>query len=157
MIKKEFPIAYPHYQQYAERILQQGRHWLGANAVCQIEPIEITCGNYLFHFAPHQYIQEGSNRLVFRMFTYSPIVEFSQQYKLMRWIARHLKGIYSDHSVSLQLADLNTGEIKEIPPYYKIDKVRLPTLANQLISGDFSPTSKSKTCLRCRHFTYCPA
>lgn len=157
IIKSEFPDAFHYYQQYAEKLLLQGRHWLGVHAVYEPEPIEITCDHFRFQFVPHQIIQEGTSQLIFRLFTYSKIAEKSQRYKLMRWIARHLKGMWSEHSVSLQLANLDTGEIQQIAPYYRIDSVRLPVLANQLVSGDFSPCNRPQACLSCRHFTYCPA
>lgn len=140
---------------YAERLLTNGRHWLGSTRSTRPTPSEIWLTELPVRLNPQQVLQSG-NAYTLRFFRARPLGKWSRHQNVLRWANAVLSSSFRDKSFVFEICALSNGEVTRVPPYIKVP----PTMTNPaqaLVAGIFAPKVSNWDCPKCRHFLYCPA
>jgi superfamily I DNA/RNA helicase len=148
-------LAIPYLRAYADGLLANGRHWLGADRTTLPGTIDVLCANLPIRLTPHQIIKNGSTYTV-RFFRSRPFGKGTRQEKVLRWALKQLADTNPDKSIISEVCILSTGRINTIKPYRTPPGILLQKASN-FQNRNFNPQEEAWDCARCRHFVYCPA
>lgn len=147
--------AMPYLKKYADKLLENGRQWLGADRVVLPSTVDVDCAGLPVRLTPHNLLIAGST-ITFRFFRARPFGKGTRQEKVLRWTLKLLAEKYPAKSIIFEVCILSTGSTITIVPYKKPPEMLLQKALN-LLSGDYSPQNGAWDCSKCRHFMYCPA
>lgn len=147
-------VALTYLRAYADRLLDHGRLWIGADRVALPCTVDVNCGGLTIRLTPHHYSKTGST-ITFRFFRARPFGKGTRQEKVLRWMLKQLIDKHREKSIIFEVCILSTGMTITIEPKRPSD-VLLQKVSN-LLAGDFTPQKGAWDCAKCRHFVYCPA
>lgn len=147
--------AVPYLKTYAEKLLANGRRWLGADRVVLPDTVDVDCAGLPVRLTPHSILTAGST-ITLRFFRARPFGKGARQEKVLRWTLKQLAEKYPRKSIVFEVCFLSTGTTRTIFPYKKPAEMLLKKTLG-FLAGDYSPQEGAWDCSKCRHFVYCPA
>lgn len=156
-IEKEMPRAHEALAAYANRLLVQGRKWLGDVGAHRRDSFVVPAPFGHVRFQPHQVLKAG-NTTTIRFFRVRSMGSRSRQMWLLRWLAGIL--VRQDQrvgtSTAVEFGVLSSGELASIQPVWSLP-FPVKSAFDRLKSGCMAANREARDCVRCQHFAYCPA
>jgi superfamily I DNA/RNA helicase/Zn-dependent peptidase ImmA (M78 family) len=147
--------AEPYLRAYAERLLANGRRWLGCKRSALPTPGQILLTELPVSLNPHQVLQVG-NVTTLRFFRVRPMGQWSRHKNVLRWVNTTLSAALPGSSFVFEICALSNGEVTRVSPYTNVPSTMTGS-ARALQAGIFAPKTGTWDCPKCRHFLYCPA